>query len=470
MAWGYLASLRSVVVIIGDKDLTLLTRQTTVRGALTEAGINWNTKDILQPNLDEPILPDGRIVFRAAVPVVVEADGDQIERLTQSATVEGVLEESGVQLKPSDRVYLDGRIVNLNSKLPRASASEGGVSIPASEPQPAHLLVERALPISLNDNGLVSTIFTTAPTLGTALRESGVLVYLGDYVSPDLGSPVASGESVFIRRSRAASITVDGREIRTRTRALNVAELLAQEGIQLEGKDYTAPTPTNPVVEGISVEVTRIREVYVTETQTIAFETHWLPNPDMEIDSRSTPQVGAKGIKNRLFKSVYENGKVVSQGLEREWIAKPPQDKIINYGTRIVIRDLALPDGNVIHYWRTLRVLATSYTAASSGKQLTDPMYGRTFLGLTAGLGIVAVDPRVVNLRSTVYVPGYGMALAGDTGGGIKGRRVDLGFPVSNLQDWYRWVNVYLLAPVPPRNQVNYVVSDYPQEPAHNER
>lgn len=249
-----------------------------------------------------------------------------------------------------------------------------------------------------------------------------------------------------------------------------MAELLAQEGIQLEGKDYTAPTPTNPVVEGISVEVTRIREVYVTETQTIAFETHWLPNPDMEIDSRSTPQVGAKGIKNRLFKSVYENGKVVSQGLEREWIAKPPQDKIINYGTRIVIRDLALPDGNVIHYWRTLRVLATSYTAASSGKQLTDPMYGRTFLGLTAGLGIVAVDPRVVNLRSTVYVPGYGMALAGDTGGGIKGRRVDLGFPVSNLQDWYRWVNVYLLAPVPPRNQVNYVVSDYPQEPAHNER
>lgn len=202
MAWGYLASLRSVVVIIGDKDLTLLTRQTTVRGALTEAGINWNTKDILQPNLDEPILPDGRIVFRATVPVVVEADGDQIERLTQSATVEGVLEESGVQLKPSDRVYLDGRIVNLNSKLPRAWASEGGVSIPASEPQPAHLLVERALPISLNDNGLVSTIFTTAPTLGTALRESGVLVYLGDYVSPDLGSPVASGESVFIRRSR----------------------------------------------------------------------------------------------------------------------------------------------------------------------------------------------------------------------------------------------------------------------------
>jgi uncharacterized protein YabE (DUF348 family) len=470
MVWGFLSSMRPIVVVAGEQQTAIWTHQTTVRGALTEAGFIWHPEDVIQPSLDELLPRDGKILIRAAIPITLEADGNVMRRLTQSATVEAVLKENGIHLKPSDQVYLNGRVVNLKTSLPRRSGSVGRSMTPAPKSQSAHILVDRAIPISVNDNGLVSTIFTTEPTLGTALRDSGVLVYLGDYVSPDLGSPVASGESVFIRRSRAASISVDGREIKTRTRASNVAELLAQEGVQLEDKDYSAPTPTNAVFDGISIAVTRVREVYVTETQSIAFETHWLPNPDMGIDTRDTPQPGDKGIKNRLVKSVYENGKLISQGLVREWIAKPPQDKIINYGTKIVIRDLILPDGSVAHYWRVLRLLATSYTAATSGKPRSNPEYGLTFLGMTAGRGIVAVDPRVINLRSDVYVPGYGLAQAGDTGGGIRGRRIDLGFPDSSLEDWFRWVNVYLLAPAPALNQINYVISDYPVERQSSQR
>jgi 3D (Asp-Asp-Asp) domain-containing protein len=63
--------------------------------------------------------------------------------------------------------------------------------------------------------------------------------------------------------------------------------------------------------------------------------------------------------------------------------------------------------------------------------------------------GIVAVDPRVIDLRSNVYVPGYGVGIAGDTGGAIKGRRIDLGYDDDNLILWYRWVDVHLLTPVP---------------------
>jgi resuscitation-promoting factor RpfB len=470
MVWSYFVSMRPVMVVAGNQQTTLWTRQSTVRGALIEAGFAWQKEDVIQPGLDDSLPSDGRIMIRPAIPVALEADGNVLRRLTQSTTVEGVLRENGIELKASDKVYLNGRAVRLRTSLPRKSLSSASNLISIPKPALAHILVERAIPISVNDNGLVSTVYTTEPTLGMALSDSGVLVYLGDYVSPDLGSPVASGESVFIRRSRAATISVDGREIRTRTRASNVAQLLAQEGIQLVDKDYSAPTPTNPVFEGISVAVTRVREVYVTETQSIAFETHWLPNPDMEIDSRSTPQAGAAGIKNRLVKSVYENGKLISQGLEREWIAKAPQDKIINYGTKIAVSEMTLPDGNVVHYWRVLRLLATSYTPSTSGKPQSNPLYGHTYLGLNAGRGIVAVDPRVINLRSNVYVPGYGIGLAGDTGGGIRGRRIDLGFPDGSLEDWFRWVNVYVLTPVPALNQINYVVSDYPVERPASQR
>ena len=69
--------------------------------------------------------------------------------------------------------------------------------------------------------------------------------------------------------------------------------------------------------------------------------------------------------------------------------------------------------------------------------------------------GIVAVDPNVVDLRSEVYVPGYGVGYVGDTGGAIIGRRIDLGYDDDNLQLWYNWVDVYLLTPVP--DVINYL-------------
>jgi len=70
-----------------------------------------------------------------------------------------------------------------------------------------------------------------------------------------------------------------------------------------------------------------------------------------------------------------------------------------------------------------MRMLATAYTAYCGGR-----CSGRTALGWAAGYGIVAVDPRVIPLRSRLYIPGYGYAVAGDTGGSIRGSRIDLGF------------------------------------------
>ncbi|MFQ5343550.1 MAG: hypothetical protein ACE5F6_18580, partial [Anaerolineae bacterium] len=61
-------------------------------------------------------------------------------------------------------------------------------------------------------------------------------------------------------------------------------------------------------------------------------------------------------------------------------------------------------------------------------------------------------------------VPGYGMAVAGDTGGRIRGQHIDLGFDEDNLQLWYRWVDVYLLEPAPPAGRIRYVLPSWPPE------
>lgn len=98
--------------------------------------------------------------------------------------------------------------------------------------------------------------------------------------------------------------------------------------------------------------------------------------------------------------------------------------------------------------WRWMRVEATAYTSGpeSTGKRPGDPGYGVTYSGVPARAGVVAVDPEVIPLGSVLYVEGYGLAVALDTGRAIRGRRIDVWFAdVETARRWGRrtvWVGV----------------------------
>lgn len=66
---------------------------------------------------------------------------------------------------------------------------------------------------------------------------------------------------------------------------------------------------------------------------------------------------------------------------------------------------------------RLLTVVATGYA-----------LPGRTASGIPVGPGVVAVDPSVIPLGTRLSIPGYGQGIAADTGGAIKGARIDLWF------------------------------------------
>ena len=88
-----------------------------------------------------------------------------------------------------------------------------------------------------------------------------------------------------------------------------------------------------------------------------------------------------------------------------------------------------------------LEMFATAYTADCYGCS------GMTKSGVRAGFGVVAVDPRVIPLGTHLYIKGYGPAIAGDTGGAIRGNRIDLGFdsPAAAYEFGARPVHVYVL-------------------------
>jgi 3D (Asp-Asp-Asp) domain-containing protein len=69
---------------------------------------------------------------------------------------------------------------------------------------------------------------------------------------------------------------------------------------------------------------------------------------------------------------------------------------------------------------RTVTVVATGYS-----------MPGTTSTGLGVGWGVAAVDPSVIPLGTHMTIPGYGEAVAADTGGAVVGSTVDLWFPTS---------------------------------------
>ncbi len=68
-------------------------------------------------------------------------------------------------------------------------------------------------------------------------------------------------------------------------------------------------------------------------------------------------------------------------------------------------------------------------TVSSTGYALR----GRTASGLPTGWGIVAVDPSVIPLGTRMTIPGYGEAVAADTGGAVRGATIDLWFPSVEL-------------------------------------
>jgi 3D (Asp-Asp-Asp) domain-containing protein len=77
---------------------------------------------------------------------------------------------------------------------------------------------------------------------------------------------------------------------------------------------------------------------------------------------------------------------------------------------------------------RTVTVSATGYS-----------LTGQTATGLPVGWGVVAVDPSVIPLGTHMSIPGYGEAVAADTGGAVAGSAIDLWFPtIAQANSWGR--------------------------------
>jgi len=200
----------------------------------------------------------------------------------------------------------------------------------------------------------------------------------------------------------------------------------------------SASDNTLPIYQPVITE-SSFTEKLQEETEVIPKKTVYQDDPETEAGEEKVLDEGKDGKITRIIKITY-----IKDGneYERKIISSetiPVENKKIFRGTKIVWKSLQTADGE-IKYWKKMRVYATHYDQHCLGCNEW------TAIGMRAGKGVIAVDPKVIPMRSKVYIPDYGVAVAGDTGGAIKGNIIDLGFDDAKTAGWSaRFVDIYLL-------------------------
>lgn len=445
MTVGYLNSFTPIKIVDGERIIDLRTHQTNVEGVLREANIELLPEDVVLPAGDATLQRNDTVIVKRAKLVKLRVDNNE-PRLIRTQRDRGVqvLQDLGLQTSVDDAVVVNGSFDDALTQPAMKADGDAVVVLPMAE-----LELRRAMPITIIEgDGEPKQIKTTARTVGEALLQAGLMLYLADRVSPAPGERIQPDMQITIERAKPVTIWVDGRQVRTRTLSNQISDVLAEMNIVLFEQDYARPDLTAPIEPNTEVRVVRIRREVAIQQDYIPFETLWQPDPELELDNQVLAQEGAPGVREQRNLVTYEDGLEVNRELTADFVARDPQPRIYKYGTKVVLRTLDTPQGPV-QYWRKIRMLATSYSASTAGVSRDKSYYGKTRCGQNMRFGIVAVDPRVISLGSSVYVPDYGVGNACDTGSAILGKRIDLGYDDANLKLWYRWVDVYLLAPAP---------------------
>lgn len=206
------------------------------------------------------------------------------------------------------------------------------------------------------------------------------------------------------------------------------------------GNEFNQPQDKTPVIEiaqPIKTE-SRFTEKTESKTETLTKKEVRKDDPEVEAGIETVLDAGSDGKKVTNYRITYYDGEEYSREIASTDIT-PAKDKVISVGTKVVWKTLDSPDGQ-ISYYKKMRVWATHYDSHCLGCNEW------TATGMRAGKGVIAVDPKVIKMGSKIYIPGYGMAIAGDTGGAIKGNIIDLGFDDARTAGWYaHYIDIYLL-------------------------
>ncbi|MHB1419983.1 MAG: G5 and 3D domain-containing protein [Bacillota bacterium] len=214
----------------------------------------------------------------------------------------------------------------------------------------------------------------------------------------------------------------------------SVTSLLARQGIELEADDRVEGNLVSGSA-GLHIRVVRVRKVLVQEVASVPYGTIDRPDDRLYQGVKKMLVAGSSGLVRRVDQVTYEDNKPVERVMLSDVEIKAPRVKVVTYGTRQRPQATART-GASSRSAKVIQVIATAYTHTGS----------HTATGAYPKPGTVAVDPAVIPLGTKMFIEGYGAGTAQDTGGNIKGNRIDVFF--ETYDEAIRWgkraVNLYI--------------------------
>ncbi|EAW7176666.1 DUF348 domain-containing protein [Listeria monocytogenes] len=349
--------------------------------------------------------------------------GEKIESRTHAKTVSEALDEAGIKVSERDEIA-PGKNVEIKDGMEIKY-------LPARQ-------------ITINDNGTKKDVWSTKANVADLLKDENITTRPQDVLNVALDTKLKNGLEVNINRAIQLSLQNGAKKDTVWTTKTKVSDLLAEKNIKLDQDDRVSPAKDSNLKEKMTVEVTYVNSKAEKKNEQVKFETVYKEDDSLNKGVEKVVQEGKNGKKVVEYKVTFENGKEKKRDVIKENVTSNKTDKVVVRGTKEKV--VATPVSNVS---------TSSATSSSSSSASSTPSGGKTYkmestaysgggttayginLSANPGLKVIAVDPRIIPLGSKVWVEGYGEAIAGDTGGAIKGNIVDVYFP--NESQCYSW-------------------------------
>ena len=286
---------------------------------------------------------------------------------------------------------------------------------------------------AFSDSEVEQEYSTRQELVSEFLTENNVKIGEFDKMSMLPEDELYDGARLVIRKGRNFMVSVDGNvEIVTTTKK-TVREAFEEAGITVTAIDRIEPSLDEAVTEGMQVDVYRVANQQITVDEEIPFQSKEISDATLEKGKTKIKTKGQNGLKRAIYKITTENGIEVKRELVSRDTVKEPITQIVAVGTaekpkkvtQTPQKTVTTSGGKSLNYSKKLTVTATAYTDSSGNK---------TASGRMPQYGVIAVDPKVIPLGTKLYVEStddgkswsYGYCVAGDTGGAIKGNKIDL--------------------------------------------